>query len=117
MAHSRETLPLSRQMVELGQKIKEFRLSRDLQQQQIADASGVSRRTVSKLEAGEGGTIETLWRVLRALDLGDRVLDLVPDALATPLDTRREHSPRRRASARSGHEGDTPPPPWTWGDE
>nr|WP_246426297.1 helix-turn-helix transcriptional regulator [Sphingomonas kyeonggiensis] len=98
----------------LGERIEKYRLSRNLRQQDIADAAGIRRGTVGKLEKG-GGTIETLARVLRALDIGDRLLDIVPDARQSPMDARTTRgTDRARARPQEPDAGDAP---WSWGKE
>lgn len=58
--------------------VSAWRKLRGLTQAQLADRSSVSRDTLVRLEAGDGGvSIENLLRVLRALG----VLDSVPRAL------------------------------------
>ncbi|WCM26271.1 helix-turn-helix domain-containing protein [Sphingomonas sp. QA11] len=106
--------PIANVLVMLGERIEKYRLSRNLRQQDVAEAAGVRRGTVSKLEKG-GGTIETLARVLRALDIGDRLLDIVPDARLSPMDA---HTTRgtERARARP-QDPDQDDGPWSWGEE
>lgn len=51
-----------------------WRKLRGLTQSQLADRSGVSRTTIVRLEAGDGGvTLETAFRVLRGLGILDQV--------------------------------------------
>jgi len=65
-------------------------------------------------EAGKGGTIESLLRILSALDIGERSEMLVPDARVSPLDPRGKLEPRQHARP-------SPPDaandePWSWAD-
>jgi len=109
-----DTRPIHVLLEDLGQRIARYRLSRNLRQEDVAEAAGLNRVTVGKLERG-GGNLETLARVMRALGLGDRILDIVPDARIRPMDSRSTSGePRLRARPRheTGEEA-----PWSWGDE
>ncbi len=71
-------LPVRRALTELTDNIVAWRKLRGLTQAQVADRAGVSRDTVGRLEAGDGGvSTETLLRVLRSLG----ILDVLPRAL------------------------------------
>jgi transcriptional regulator with XRE-family HTH domain len=70
--------PIRRALRSVGDDIATWRKLRGLTQTQLADRSGVSRDTVSRLEGGGGGvSVENLLRVLRALG----ILDSLPKAL------------------------------------
>jgi transcriptional regulator with XRE-family HTH domain len=109
--------PISVITRELGERIAAYRLTLNLRQGDVAEATGISRSTVARLEAGGGGTLDTLVRVLQALGLQDRIGLLVPDARVRPLDQRLDEKPdaghRKRAS---GPAKDEPSGTWTWGD-
>ena len=62
----------------MAEAVEAWRKLRGLTQTQLADRAGVGRRTIARLESGDGGvTIENLLRVLRALGL----LETLPRAL------------------------------------
>jgi transcriptional regulator with XRE-family HTH domain len=63
----------ARSLPRLGAAIKTLRLERCLTQAQLADASDVSRRWVSEVEAGTRDSVE-LARVLRVLGTLDASL-------------------------------------------
>lgn len=70
--------PIRRALRGVADDIATWRKLRGLTQAQLADRSGVSRDTVSRLEGGDGGvSLENLLRVLRALG----ILDSLPKAL------------------------------------
>lgn len=86
MAHYRKSsenekrlpLPVQRALRRLAQDISSWRKLSGLTQAQLADRSGISRDTMTRLESGTGGiSLETLLRVLRALGL----LDTLGEAL------------------------------------
>jgi transcriptional regulator with XRE-family HTH domain len=99
----------------LGSRLRGLRLNRNESQAELARRAGIGKATLQRLEEGRSGTIATLLRVLRALDLSN--LDaLVPAVEQSPLaEARGERQSRIRARGRS-----TPkaaPGGWRWGDE
>ncbi len=77
-ARSKSPLPVRRALKEITNSLVAWRKLRGLTQAQVADRAGVSRDTVVRLEAGDGGvSTETLLRVLRGLG----ILEVLPRAL------------------------------------
>lgn len=54
---------------QIGQFIQSHRLNQNKSQDQVAEAAGMSRSTLSLLERGEKVRIDSLIQVLRVLDL------------------------------------------------
>ncbi|MEX1048226.1 MAG: helix-turn-helix transcriptional regulator [Akkermansiaceae bacterium] len=101
---------------ELGKRLKARRLDLNLSQQQVATLSGLSRRTVTAIEHGEGSTLATLISLLRALRSLDTLEDFLPDPGISPIamTSMLREEPRKYASKPRK----TPPAtPWKWGDE
>ena len=69
----------------LGERIKKLRLNRNLDQLTTAEKAGVSEKALRNHEAGRGSTVETLLRVLKALDYLQGLDLLVPEASINPL--------------------------------
>jgi len=89
--------------IELGKRIQSLRLRRNFRQKDLADKAGVGLRAHVRLEAGRGSTVETLLRVLHALDLGAIGLDaLAPKPAISPLALICFNRMPRRASTRRG---------------
>lgn len=108
-----QTMPIDVLAQTLGERLEAYRIARGLKQTDLAERAGIGRATLIRFESGATGTVDTLLRLLRALGLEDRILDVIPDASASPLDPRRAKGlPRQRVRDREG--SDTP---WTWGDE
>ncbi len=104
-------------LTRLGERISEYRLSRNMTQAQLAKEAGVSKRTVLRLESGESSQLTNLVRVLRALGLVGNLDKLVPEPLASPLAAlKAKGRTRKRASGRTGKPGG-PSTGWTWGDD
>src|SRR3546814_16716587 len=89
--------------------------SSDLKQAELAEMAGISRSTLARLEAGNGGTIDSLARIMRALEIEDRLLDVMPDAKLSPLDPRSDTGKARQRVRKSsaGEAGEE----WRWGEE
>ena len=71
-------------MKELGNKIKLYRIMKEMSQQDIVDKTGISKRSISRLEQGESVNTDSLFKVLLALDLGENIEMLVPDQTKRP---------------------------------
>ncbi|WP_159952670.1 MULTISPECIES: helix-turn-helix transcriptional regulator [unclassified Rhizobium] len=111
-----QSKPLKVVLDTLGMRLEQYRISRNLKQEDVAKLAGLSRMTVSKLESGKGATLDTLVRVLRAYGLEERIFNVVPDASLSPLDARSaEGKPRQRV--RSTEEEGEADEPWSWGDD
>ena len=70
---------------DLGLRLRQLRLSRNLDQRTVADKAGISLRALSKLENGQGSTLETFLRTLRALDYVKGIELLAPEPTVSPL--------------------------------
>ena len=54
-------------LAQIGLFIQQSRLQQNKNQQQIADAAGINRSTLSQIENGKGGTLISLIQILRVL--------------------------------------------------
>lgn len=91
-------------MAHLGRYVREFRTeAMSLTQQDLAEAAGVDRNTISRLEAGQFVSLEVLLRVWRALGVLPNVLTLLADQDALAIQTARALSRKARTKA-----GDAP---------
>ncbi|MEO7101001.1 MAG: helix-turn-helix transcriptional regulator [Luteolibacter sp.] len=101
---------------ELGNRLKNHRLDLNLTQDEIASRSGLSRRTITAIENGQGSTLGTLIAMLRALNALDTLESFLPDPGISPIamTSMVQETPRKYASKPRK----TPPAtPWKWGDE
>ena len=62
---------------DLGQKIKIYRIMSEMSQQDLEDKSGVSKRSISRLEQGESVQVDNLFKIIIALGLGENIELLV----------------------------------------
>lgn len=100
---------------DLGDRLRRLRLASNVTQADLANKAGVGTRTLVRLEGGEGGTIDTLVRVISALGLGSHLEALLPDPQIRPME-RVQLRGRERLRARAP---DSPAPkgPFRWGDQ
>ena len=69
---------------QLGNAIRERRLRKDIKQDDLAEAVGVSTPTIQKLEKGKG-TIQVLIAVLRELNCLELLMNLLAAPRVSPL--------------------------------
>lgn len=79
----------------LGERIEKYRLLKNITQDALADDAGIGVRTLRRVEAGESGTIDTLLRILNALDLPVELEDLIPDHTIRPIERARQTKTER----------------------
>ncbi|MBZ5685419.1 MAG: helix-turn-helix domain-containing protein [Acidobacteriia bacterium] len=70
---------------DLGHRLRQLRLARNLDQRTVADKAGISLRALSKLENGQGSTLKTFLRTLRALDYVKGIDMIAPEPTVSPL--------------------------------
>ncbi len=102
---------------ELGHRAQQQRVGMNLTQSQLADAAGVSARTIERFETGSSIQLDKLVRILRALRLSDNLDALAPELGVRPLQLVRSKSGvRHRARARKSSSPATGQG-WVWGDK
>ena len=102
-------------MRDLGMRLAKVRLSRNLTQARLAHEAGTSLPSIKRLEAGRNSSLDTLLRVMRALNLGDRILDILPNPDVRPVE-RVQHEGHERRRARTQTEAPKASE-WAWGEE
>jgi transcriptional regulator with XRE-family HTH domain len=105
-------------LTELGARLARTRLERNISQAELAAEAGIGKRTIERIERGEPVKLPALLRVLRALNLLERLELLVPEPLPSPLERLKQQGRARRRAARGTvKRSDDTAAPWTWGDE
>ena len=102
-------------LVELGERLTQRRLELQLTQAALAEQAGVAKRTVERIEAGATTQLSTLIRILRVLQLLDRLEGLIPASGPRPMDLLKLKGKERQRATRKSKPADTEP--WQWGDE
>ena len=102
---------------ELGGRLAQVRLERNLTQIQLAEQAGVSKSMVQRLESsGVSPQLSGFIRVCRVLDLVERFDLLVPEPVPSPVEQLKLRGRKRqRASARRKAKSSSKK--WQWGDE
>ncbi len=102
-------------LAELGGRLVQRRLELQLTQAELAEQAGVSKRTIERVEAGATTQLSTFIRILRALELLDRLETLIPEVGPRPMDLLKlKGKERQRAPRKREQKSDQP---WQWGDE
>lgn len=121
MAQNTDISLLSSERLEgwLCQRLEAVRLSRNINQTQLAEQAGVSRRTISRMENGQGVSLDTFLRVMRALGLQNNLAQLIPDPSVRPIDRVKQsgRTRKRASSSRSGKANTVAETTWRWGDQ
>ncbi len=108
-------------VVEIGHRLQRERLNQNLSQEALAKHAGVSRKTITNLENGAGGTIGTLVAVLRGMNRIGALDTFLPDPGVSPMQLLKlEGKVRQRASGKRKPVGDgvvnEPVEKWEWDD-
>jgi len=100
---------------ELGEQLRRLRLARNITQKNLALEAGIGLRTLKRLEAGDGTSLDTFVRILIALGIQNNLALLVPDPNIRPVE-RVRYGPKQRQRARPT-ESRVSDEPWTWDEE
>lgn len=108
----------SSELTKLGSRLAAVRLALNLTQAEVAEQAGVSKRTIERLESGATASqLSTFLRVCRVLGLQDRLEQLLPEPVASPVaQLKLQRQTRKRASspANVADPGDEKPKRWVW---
>lgn len=103
---------------ELGARIRQTRLNKNLTQDRVASEAGVSLPTINKLEHGKPVQLITLVRAMRVLGLLDGLEAAIPEPAPSPIDQlRRRGRERKRASSSPDRGPSRQAELFHWGDE
>lgn len=96
-------------------RVEKIRLSRNISQEQLALKSGVSLRTIGRLEKGQGVSFDTFIRVLIALGIQYNLETLLPDPSIRPIERiKSKGHERKRARVQSPKNTSIN---WNWGND
>ncbi len=68
----------------IGERIKQYRVNAGVSQKELEIESGVSVRSISRLEQGASVQLESLIKILTALKLDGNIELLIPDQTKRP---------------------------------
>ena len=103
---------MSEWLAELGRRIARGRLRRNWSQAELARRSGVSLRTLVRLESGASSQLANWLQVLSALGWTPALLAALPDEGPSPLEQLESGGPGRRRSR--APRSQIAPAPWSW---
>lgn len=93
-----------RQVAQLGERLKLARLRRGWSAELVAERAGISRQTLTRIEAGEPNvTFVHLFQVMRVLGLGEDIDKLaMDDEMGRKLQDLDLKTPRRGPKRKAG---------------
>ncbi len=99
---------------ELGERIQDLRVSEAMTQADLAKRSGVSPKTIERMENGENTNLFNLLNVMRALGILSNIQDIVSEKRTSPNELHERGKKRQRATRK---QKDTELKRFVWGDE
>jgi transcriptional regulator with XRE-family HTH domain len=103
-------------LLELGARLARARIDLNLTQAELAEQSGVAKRTIERLESGEAATqLSGFLRVCRTLGLLERFEILLPEPAPSPMAQLKLQGRRRQRA--SGRKAATATRPWKWAEQ
>ncbi len=105
-------------LAELGSRVAQTRLERNLSQSRLAGEAGVAKTTVERLERGGAVQLESFIRILRALGLLDRLDVVLSEPLPSPIERLKLQGRQRRRARDTQRQAPSPEEagPWRWAD-
>ena len=94
------TAPVSVITGELGNRLKQARLNKNLTQQEVADKVGISRRTLIAAEQGNA-KLDTFVGIMQVLGIIDQLNLFLPEQEISPLQLARLKGKKRQRA--TGH--------------
>ncbi len=91
----------------VGERVRQYRLNANKTQEQLAEATGLTRQKIAKAENGKA-TLETLMSLLLALEITDHLDNFLPPTPISPIQLAKLKGKERvRASSSREKEDDT----------
>ena len=103
-------------MLELGKRIQEQRFSLKLTQAELAEKSGVSKRTIERIESGESTQLSSFIRILRGIEVLKQFNTVLPEVEISPMNMLKLKGRARQRVARKKDDIRNEDK-WQWGDE
>jgi transcriptional regulator with XRE-family HTH domain len=101
---------------QLGERLLQYRLNKNMTQTALAKEAGISSRTINRVEHGQSTQLSNLIRLLRSLDLLQNLNALIPEPTPSPIQQMKlRGKSRKRASSPHKKEGEDKT--WSWGDD
>ena len=91
-------------LLEIGKRLREMRIRKNLQQKELAELSGVSLTAVVRLEKGDAVTFEKMIRILRTLDMLENLELFIPKPPVSPILMRKLQGKKKIRVRKDGNE-------------
>ena len=72
-------------LLEIGRRVRDIRIRKNIQQKELATGSGVGLSTVIRLEKGDTIAVEKLICILRYMDMLENLENLFPKPVLSPI--------------------------------
>lgn len=96
----------------IGKRVKEYRAYSGISQKELEEKTGISIRTISRLEAGNSIQFDSFIKLLKALNLDENILLIIPDQSIRPSAYLPKHNAKQRA-----YKNHNKKRTFKWGDE
>lgn len=97
----------------IGDRIKQYRVNAGISQKDLENASGVSVRSISRLEQGASIQLDSLIKILSALNIDKNIELLIPDQTKRPSFYLNDSNKPKRRVRKKEESART----FKWGDE
>lgn len=88
--------------IEVGERLKKLRLEYNITQNDLAQKTGLSRVSISKIERGMGVNLSSLIEIMRGLRVLENIAYLIPEQEISPIEMIRlkNKTKKKRASTK-----------------
>jgi transcriptional regulator with XRE-family HTH domain len=88
-------------MLEIGRRLRDYRLQQNLAVADVAERAGINRNTVLNAEAGRNPRLETVLRLLRVYGRVESLDAFLPKPTLSPLQVVKNKGKLRRRARKS----------------
>ena len=88
-------------MIEIGRRLRDYRLQQNLAVADVAERAGINRNTVLNAEAGRNPRLETVLRLLRVYGRVESLDAFLPKPTLSPLQVVKNKGKVRRRARKS----------------
>ena len=99
---------------EIGQRIKQYRITSNLTQAELADRCGISHTTQARIESGTDSKLSNYIRILSVLNISENFDQLIPDN-SLDLKLLYEGKPKRQRYKKK--QSENPKLAWIWAED
>jgi len=98
---------------ELGERVKQYRISEDITQAELAERCGISLGTEARIENGEDSKISNYIKIMIELGVSEN-LDLLIPELEPDYKAMFEERPNRKRASKTHKKAEST---WVWGED